>query len=70
MPPIFDPAKCSGCASCVFECGHDCIEFDLRRHLPRLRKEKGRDCVNCFICQENCPTGAIRMVLGRRQRRQ
>lgn len=66
MPPQFDIEKCVACGNCVSECGNFCIGFDPKNYLPRLRKDTGKDCVDCFICQENCPTSAIRIFVRKR----
>lgn len=57
MPPKIDREKCESCGSCVFACGKYVFSFRLGHH--GVMAIKAKDCVNCFICQETCPVGAI-----------
>ncbi|MBI2371810.1 MAG: ferredoxin [Deltaproteobacteria bacterium] len=63
MPPKIDNAKCDGCGICIFDCGALCLELDPVSDKVFLAH--GRACVDCFICEEVCPEGAIRMSIGK-----
>ena len=63
MPPKIERGKCDGCGICIYRCGADCFDFDGQQYKARL--VRGRDCVDCFICEEVCPEGAIRVFVGR-----
>jgi NAD-dependent dihydropyrimidine dehydrogenase PreA subunit len=61
MPPRIDPDLCEGCGRCLFECGVYVLALDAEDRAHIVRK----GCVDCFLCEMVCPTGAIRMVIGR-----
>lgn len=64
MPPKIDKEKCDGCGICIFQCGAFCFAFNPDEYKVYLAS--GKDCVDCFICEEKCPPKAITMVIGRR----
>lgn len=49
--------KCVGCGRCYEVCPLDVYEWDdgSKRPIPTYDEE----CQMCFICQEECPEGAI-----------
>ncbi len=57
--PKFDHEKCVGCGRCYVSCmdgGHQAIEFDTEKRVPRLL---GSRCVGCHLCRLVCPAQAI-----------
>lgn len=61
MPPLIDREICEGRGRCLFECGVYVLALDEDDKAYLVRK----GCVDCFLCEMACPTGAIRMVIGR-----
>lgn len=64
--PYINKKMCIGCSSCV-EISRDKFAITLDRYLGPI--VHGRDieinqdlCVNCFLCEENCPVGAIELI--------
>ena len=59
--PIFDPAKCIGCAGCANNCpAREILIFDLSQEI-RVLQYLGRRCTYCGRCAEVCPEKAITM---------
>jgi hydrogenase-4 component H len=59
--PIFDAAKCIGCAGCANNCpAREILVFDVCQEL-RILKYLGRRCTYCGRCAEVCPEKAITM---------
>ena len=66
--PYVNEKMCIGCGACV-EISQDNEAIDLDRYLGPIIHSRNLDinheaCVNCFLCEENCPTGAIELVDG------
>ena len=61
--PIFDAAKCIGCAGCANNCpAHEILVFDVCQEV-RILKYLGRRCTYCGRCADVCPEKAITMSL-------
>jgi hydrogenase-4 component H len=59
--PIFDAAKCIGCAGCANNCpAREILVFDVCQEI-RVLKYLGRRCTYCGRCAEVCPEKAITM---------
>ena len=59
--PIFDAAKCIGCAGCANNCpAREILVFDVCQEL-RILKYLGRRCTYCGRCADVCPEKAITM---------
>ena len=59
--PIFDAAKCTGCAGCANNCpAREILVFDVCQEI-RILKYAGRRCTYCGRCAEVCPERAITM---------
>ena len=57
--PIFDAAKCIGCAGCANNCpAREILVFDICQEL-RILKYLGRRCTYCGRCADVCPEKAI-----------
>jgi NAD-dependent dihydropyrimidine dehydrogenase PreA subunit len=56
--PTIDPAKCSGCRTCIEFCKNGVLEFDDQTNLARVRRPY--NCVvECSTCGRLCPAEAI-----------
>ncbi len=59
--PIFDAAKCIGCAGCANNCpAREILVIDLCQEI-RILKYLGRRCAYCGRCADVCPEKAITM---------
>jgi hydrogenase-4 component H len=59
--PIFDGAKCIGCAGCANNCpAREILVFDVCQEL-RILIYLGRRCTYCGRCADVCPEKAITM---------
>jgi hydrogenase-4 component H len=59
--PIFDAAKCTGCAGCANNCpAREILVFDVCQEI-RILKYLGRRCTYCGRCADVCPEKAITM---------
>jgi hydrogenase-4 component H len=59
--PVFDPAKCTGCAGCANNCpAREILVFDVCQEI-RILKYLGRRCAYCGRCADVCPERAITM---------
>lgn len=59
--PIFDAAKCIGCAGCANNCpAREILVVDVCQEI-RILKYLGRRCTYCGRCADLCPEKAIRM---------
>ena len=66
--PHVNEKMCIGCSACV-EISHNEDAIELDRYLGPVVHSRNLDvnheaCVNCYLCEENCPTGAIELVDG------
>jgi MauM/NapG family ferredoxin protein len=56
--------QCIGCYKCATACPNDCIEMagfeygEENVHTPVINP-RNRGCIQCMICTEVCPTGAL-----------
>jgi NAD-dependent dihydropyrimidine dehydrogenase PreA subunit len=52
-----DKELCDGCKVCVESCPMDVIRFneDEQKAYPAYPS----DCTVCYLCETDCPTGAI-----------
>ena len=63
--PSIDTVLCSACGICV----HDCTPNALSISRPKFRGDiqvyaelsAPEKCVNCSLCEKNCPLGAVKM---------
>jgi hydrogenase-4 component H len=59
--PIFDAAKCTGCAGCANNCpAREILVQDICQEI-RVVQYLGRRCTYCGRCADVCPEGAITM---------
>jgi NAD-dependent dihydropyrimidine dehydrogenase PreA subunit len=58
MTAEFDYEKCNGCGICYRLCPLDVIRLD-EEGKPYV--EYPDECQLCFICQVECPVGAVRV---------
>lgn len=62
MPPLIDPAKCTGCGTCVSICNsHIFIHKPKENKVPMVKFSD--ECWHCDSCVLDCPAGAIRLRL-------
>ncbi|MBQ2653871.1 MAG: 4Fe-4S binding protein [Methanobrevibacter sp.] len=66
--PHINEKMCIGCSACV-EISQNKEAIDLDRYIGPIVHSRNLDinheaCVNCYLCEENCPTGAIELVDG------
>ncbi|MCQ2971851.1 MAG: 4Fe-4S binding protein [archaeon] len=65
--PKLNDKLCIGCGSCVNLCEFGAIDLD--RTIGPLVHDKQLEinqdiCVNCYLCEENCPVDSIKLVNG------
>jgi len=61
--PIFDAAKCIGCAGCANNCpAREILVLDVCQEI-RIMQYLGRRCTYCGRCADVCPEKAITMSL-------
>lgn len=64
--PYINEKMCIGCGACAeISLNDNAIELD--RYIGPIIHGRNIDinheaCVNCYLCEENCPTGAIELV--------
>jgi len=61
-----DHAVCNGCGLCVDICPMDVIRIDKETKKPFIKYL--RDCQSCFLCEIECPVGAIYVTPDRERR--
>ena len=52
-----DVNLCNGCGICVRHCPMDVLRLDGDRKKAYIKYIM--DCQNCFLCEAECPEGAI-----------
>ncbi|MFC2067794.1 ferredoxin family protein [Chloroflexota bacterium] len=52
-----DYQLCNGCGICIDNCPMDVIRMDEKVKKPLIKYL--RDCQSCFLCEMDCPLGAI-----------
>ena len=55
VPPMIDPAKCTGCTVCARKCPVECISGT--RKEPHVIDQSA--CIKCKQCVSSCKFGAI-----------
>ena len=64
--PYINEKMCIGCGACVqISLNHNAVKLD--RYIGPIVHSRVIDvnhdlCVNCFLCEENCPTGAVELI--------
>ena len=66
--PYVNEKMCIGCGACV-EISLNSNAVELDRYIGPIVHSRNIEinhdsCVNCYLCEENCPTGAIELVDG------
>ena len=60
--PVINKKLCYGCGDCVQFCENDSVKLDRTIgpivHTKNLEINQD-ECVNCYLCEENCPVEAI-----------
>lgn len=60
--PVINKKLCLGCGACVQFCENDSVKLDRTIgpivHTKNLEINQD-ECVNCYLCEENCPVEAI-----------
>ena len=60
--PVINKKLCMGCGACVQFCENDSVKLDRTIgpivHTKNLEINQD-ECVNCYLCEENCPVEAI-----------
>lgn len=60
--PVINKKLCIGCGECVQFCENDSVKLDRTIgpivHTKNLEINQD-ECVNCYLCEENCPVEAI-----------
>ena len=60
--PVINKKLCIGCGACVQFCENDSVKLDRTIgpivHTKNLEINQD-NCVNCYLCEENCPVEAI-----------
>jgi NAD-dependent dihydropyrimidine dehydrogenase PreA subunit len=58
MPVIVDVETCDACLKCADVCPNQSIEKGTTNGKEHA-KIKDDQCIDCYICVAECPTGAI-----------
>jgi NAD-dependent dihydropyrimidine dehydrogenase PreA subunit len=52
-----DTRLCNGCGICIEQCPMDVLRMDKETGKAYIKYL--RDCQSCFLCERECPEGAI-----------
>ena len=58
---LVDLARCNGCKICYKACFVDVFRWDEAGKRPAVAYPE--DCAQCNLCELNCPTDAIRVLV-------
>lgn len=61
-----DFSLCTGCGTCVDICPMDVLRINEESERPVIKYLS--DCQSCFLCERDCPTGAIYVTPFRERR--
>ncbi|RJP27134.1 MAG: ferredoxin family protein [Actinobacteria bacterium] len=61
-----DPQRCTGCGTCQEVCPLDVLRLDGKEKKAVIRYPE--DCQTCFVCELECPAGAITVGPFRKER--
>lgn len=61
-----DYSLCKNCGICVEHCAMDVFRIDKETRRPFIKYI--RDCQSCFLCEQDCPEGAIHVTPFREKR--
>lgn len=61
-----DYQLCTGCGICFGYCPMDVLRMDKEISKPFIKYL--RDCQSCFLCEMDCPVGAIHVTPDRERR--
>ena len=61
MPVTVEIEKCDACLKCADVCPNHCIEKgnDGTKDHAQVKPD---DCIDCFLCIEECKTGALQQA--------
>ena len=63
---LIDYGLCTNCGIWVEHCAMDVLRMDNKTRRPFIKYI--RDCQSCFICERDCPEGAIYVTPFREKR--
>lgn len=62
MPPVIDPALCTGCGICAEICPVQVFRYDRKKEkIPEVKFK--RECWHCNACVLDCRAHAIELRL-------
>jgi len=60
MPPVIDPALCTGCGICAEICPVQVFRYNkAKQERPEVKFK--RECWHCNACVLDCPAKALRL---------
>ena len=67
MPIVVDEDKCTGCGKCVDTCHRRVYELQEKDGRKVAVPTRAAWCLQCFLCVDPCPTGAIEIQLSKKK---